>query len=211
MTLLEPDVALTDYGLAAECAVLVWLLRRERTPGDAYRLWFSCFFAAVGVAALLGGTVHGLIADRQSVSHGWLWSGTLLAIGFSALAGWALGARLMFPERCVAWIVRSAVSVYAVYAAIVIAGYHSFVIAIVHYLPAALFLLTAFLFAWRRDRSPLMLVGALGMVLTFIASGVQQAQIGLHARYFNHNALYHLIEAVALVLLYLPARSLVRR
>jgi len=31
-----------------------------------------------------------------------------------------------------------------------------------------------------------------------VAAAVQQARIALHPNYFNHNALYHLLQAIAL-------------
>jgi len=36
----------------------------------------------------------------------------------------------------------------------------------------------------------------------FAASALQQLHVGLHPRYFNHNALYHLIQGIALALLF---------
>ena len=45
------------------------------------------------------------------------------------------------------------------------------------------------------------------MVLTLVAAVVQQRKISLHPVYFNHNAFYHAIQAVALVLIYVGARG----
>ena len=38
----------------------------------------------------------------------------------------------------------------------------------------------------------------IGVVLTFVAAGVQVGEIALHPQWFNHNALYHLIQVIAL-------------
>jgi hypothetical protein len=43
------------------------------------------------------------------------------------------------------------------------------------------------------------------MVLTLVAAVVQQRRIALHPAYFNHNALYHAIQAIALGMIYLGA------
>jgi hypothetical protein len=205
MTLLEPDVTLTDYGIALECGALAWLVcRREGSDG-----WFTWFFLATGTAALLGGTVHGFLSDKQSLWYVAAWDGTLLAIGLAALSGWAVGANMLFSPGPAARIVRAAATVYLFYTVVVIFVRNEFVVAILHYLPAAIFMLSAFVMAYRRSQRQVCLVGALGMILTFVAAGVQQAGIGLHPRYFNHNALYHLIQAVALVLIYRVARSAV--
>ncbi len=50
----------------------------------------------------------------------------------------------------------------------------------------------------------------MGLLLTFVAAYVQQAKIGLNPQYFNHNALYHLIQAVALGMFFLSARQLTK-
>ena len=82
MTLLEPDVALTDFGLTIEClALAAWL--HWRTPMNPMRTWFVIFFAALGIAALLGGITHGFLDDPRSTLYGLTWSATLLAIGIA--------------------------------------------------------------------------------------------------------------------------------
>ena len=83
-------------------------------------------------------------------------------------------------------------------------------LAIAAYLPAALFLLAVFVSAGhRRGRSNVS--GTVGLALTFVAAAVQQLHIALHPVYFNHNALYHVIQGIAIVLLFLGARQLLER
>jgi hypothetical protein len=68
-------------------------------------------------------------------------------------------------------------------------------------------MLLAFAVAMARNRSPAAAAGLSGMVLTLVAAAVQQRGIALHPVYFNHNALYHAIQAVALWLIYVYARG----
>ena len=96
------------------------------------------------------------------------------------------------------------------YVAVILFVSQSFTVAIVYYLPAAAFLLIAFALAYRREQAGFLLAGLAGMVLTFVAAAVQQIRINLHPIYFNYNALYHLIQAFAFVLLFLAARALVK-
>jgi hypothetical protein len=49
------------------------------------------------------------------------------------------------------------------------------------------------------------------VALSFVAAAVQQTETSLHPLYFNHNALYHLIQAFALLLIFLAARGLLRK
>jgi hypothetical protein len=210
MTLLEPDVALTDFGLAVECAgFAAWLYRRD--PADAFlRPWFIAFFAALGLAALLGAVTHGFLADPQSQMYRVIWSATLLAIGVAALAGWALGARLLLSEIAARHVMATAGAVFAGYVAVVLLVSQSFTVAVIHYLPAAAFLLAAFILSYVQRRDRFLLAGIAGVALSFVAAAVQQTATGLHPLYFNHNALYHLIQAFALLLIFLAARGLLR-
>lgn len=209
MSLLEPDVALTDYGLALECAAFVALLYRSSSGNSALRNWFVLFFSAVGLAALAGGTVHGFIADQQSTVHILLWLTIIVAIGLAALSAWAIGAHLLFPPRIIRRVVFTAASLFVFYLGITRFVAQTYIVVIAHYLPATVFLFLALLILHRRKPAGHLRAGLSGIGLTFIAAGVQQAKFGLHP-YFNHNALYHVLQALALYLIYLAARNLIR-
>ncbi len=201
----EPVVTLTDYGLAVECAVLAALCWRHR-PGP-FRGWLTVFFVAAALAPLLGGTVHGFFPDEGPAQRV-LWSATLLAIGVTALAGWALGGLLVLSDRARRWLMTAAWIQLAVYAAVVLLVYRGFAVAIVDYLPATVFLLAAFIVAWRRTGAGSLAVAAGGLGLTLVAAAGQQAGIGVHPVWFDHNALYHLLQAIAFVMIYRGARRL---
>jgi hypothetical protein len=46
------------------------------------------------------------------------------------------------------------------------------------------------------------------MLLIFVGAAIQAGRIGVHPRYFDHNALYHFVDAVAAWLIYVAARGL---
>jgi hypothetical protein len=204
----EPVVTFTDYGLALECGLLAWLCWRRR-PGP-FRRWLTVFFFAAALAPLLGGTVHGFFPD-ETLGQRLLWTGTLLAIGVTALSGWALGGLLVLSERARHWLMVAAWVQLAVYAGVVgfISG--NFAVAIIDYLPATVFLLVAFAIAWRRSRASPLAVAAAGLGLTLVAAAGQQAGIGIHPVWFDHNALYHLLQALAFLMVYRGARFLLER
>src|SRR5262249_59114624 len=57
VTLLEPDVALTDFGLTIEClGFAAWL--HWPTPMNPLRTSFVIFFTALSIAALLDRITH---------------------------------------------------------------------------------------------------------------------------------------------------------
>ncbi|HEX9791664.1 MAG TPA: hypothetical protein VGA60_13475 [Kiloniellales bacterium] len=207
----EPDVALTDFALTIECAVLAWMLLRQPGGDRVMAAAFTVFFAALAVAALAGGLVHGFFLDAAGQAHRLLWPASLLAIGGAAAAGFHAAWRAAFAEaggRVVPWM---AVSAYAAYAAAIVFGPQDFRLAILFYLPVNIFLLLVFGHAAARHRAAAPAWAALGLLLSIGAGAVQQLKIALHPTYLSYNALYHLILAVALVLIYLGARWLIAR
>jgi hypothetical protein len=202
----EPDVALTDYGLAIECAVFVFLLcNRKQSP---LRLWFTLFFASIGAAAFLGGTVHGFFLDTASTQYRVLWPATLIAVGLTAMSAWMIGARLGLSRNIARFVRLFAALDFAVYSLLVLFVTQGFAPVVINYLPAALFLLVVFFSLHRRRKTPDLLAGIYGLLLTFLAAGVQAGGFTVHPVYLSHNALYHVIQAIALFLIFRAARSL---
>ncbi len=215
----EPDVTLTDYAVALECGLFAYWLLVSGQAGQAgqaenpLRLWFAIFFASIGVAALSGGTVHGYFPGEGTVSHSLLWGTTLIAIGVTALCGWIIGAQLYFSESVAVWIRQGAVVLFVLYCGVVLFVSRNFLVAIVYYLPATVFLLIVYGLVYQQGRESAILIGLLGLVLTFVAAGIQQAQWGFHSIYLpvslSHNALYHVVQALALFFIYWSARWLI--
>ena len=206
----EPDVTLTDYGLFAECAIFAWLIVRQPARDAALRTWTIVFFVATALAALVGGTVHGFFTDDTAGVGRVLWKASMLAIGAAALALWAIGGRLLFPRRGADRVVPFATGLTAAFAVTIVFVNDSFGVAVAGYLPAAVFVFAGFVNAavrrvwWARP-------GIWGLALSFAAAAIQQLRIALHPVYFNHNALYHLVQAVALALLFAACRGLLAR
>ena len=206
MNLHEPDVSLTDLGLAVECVWFVILLVRHSAHSKSMLDWFVAFFAATGLAAFIGALAHGLVTDVQSALYKGLWLGRFASIGLAAIASWAIGARLILSDATARAIIVCAFVAFVIYMVIVLKISQSFAVAIIYYLPSAVFLFIAFTVAYVRSRERFFAVGTAGTLMTFLASLVQQTQIGFP--YFDHNAFYHLIQAAALLLIFLAARRL---
>ena len=206
--MLDPDVTLTDYLLAILAAYFAYIIHHRGTPETGYRSWFALFFLAAGAAPLLGGTMHGFFPQEGTLAHDGLWVATLLAVGIAALAGWTIGARLILAERPARAVSSAAFVLYLAYAGIVLFVSRDFLVAIVHYLPATLFLLVAFAARYRRTGERPLAAAAVGLALTFVAAAVQQLEIPLHPTYFDHNALYHVVQAAGLWMVFVGARRL---
>ena len=189
--------------------MLALLLHRLPGPATGFRNWFIVFFYALGFAAFAGGTSHGFIHEKTSLLHTVVWNATLIAIGVVGLAAWMIGVRLVSSHAVRRGVTGAAVTFFGMYCAVVVLMVNSFVVAIMYYLPATLFLFMVFLLRYRQRRSNYGLSGMSGLLLTIAAAGIQQAGVGLHPIWFDHNTLYHLIQAVAILLLFVAARGFI--
>ena len=207
----EPAVTLTDYGLAVEAVLMAYRLARRPTRSPALRSSFVLFFGATSLAALAGGTVHGFYPDAETTGHRVLWPVTLGAIGLAALAAWVIGARLAFAPPVAGRLTALATAAFAAYGAVVLCGRQRFSVAVTNYLPAAAFLFIVFARRAARDRERPVLAGLAGIALTGLAAGVQHRRVTPHVPSVDHNTLYHLLQAVALVLFFRSARWLVEQ
>jgi hypothetical protein len=203
----EPDVTFTDYAVALECAVFAGLILKSGLR-SCLGAWFVFFFGSLSLGALLGGTVHGFFLDESTVGYKILWPATLIALGLTALAAWGIAARMLFSTRTARRISLGATLLFLLYCGVILFVKQDFFIAILHYLPPAIFLLMAWFILYRRTQSKRVCIGVLGLGLTFVTAGVQQAQVMLHPVYFNHNAFCHLIQAIALFMIFMSARWL---
>lgn len=208
----EPAVALTDYALSIESVVLAALLwfkygRAQRGgPGLLPARWFTLFVATISLPSLLAGTFHGFVEDDSTLPGMVLWRGVMLTIGVVAFVGANAAGTLWSPV--VRKIVKGVMSLsFVAYCALIFLRSQEYLYAILIYLPASLFLLISFMFSYVRTRNRHLLLGATGMLLTFLAAGVQQSSLRFSG--LDHNALYHIVQAIALVLVYLGALAAV--
>jgi hypothetical protein len=202
-TMTQPDVALTDFVLACECLVFAYLLKPARTRPLA--LAFIVFFLSLALASAVGGTVHGFFEDPSTSGHRVLWTLTLFAIGVTAFSGTRISALLVFHAPVVLAISRAAALLFVSYCLVILLVSDRFLVAIINYLPVVLFLAWALLIAYGRSRRSPFLIGFAGVCVMLVAAGVQQAKLGIHPRYFNHNAVYHVLQGIGLAMLFLPA------
>lgn len=180
MPISEPMTLATDYALGAVAAVL-GLRLRPVSSGWALAL------LAVAAAAFLGGTWHGLIQSEL------LWKATLLAAGVASCAMVVGSARLTAQGTLLQALLILAAVTLALYSVWVLLNDDFLGVIADSGLSLAL---VGALHLWRRDGW--MIVG----VATSVAAALVQATgVGLHA-HFNHNDLYHVMQALALFFFY---------
>jgi hypothetical protein len=204
MTISEPATLVTDYLLALFTGVLaLQLLAAANRAGPGRmareRRWWAAAFGLTALAGATGGTVHGF---QHALAPGvvdvlWLVSlESLVGASFAVVGGAIAFADSAQPIRSRA--TTAAGLVFAAYA-VGLVGRPIFLFAIVGY--AAAF---AVLVAIRLRARPLDASGRLvlwGVAVSVMAAAIQQSGWAIH-RYFNHNDLYHVVQAAGVWLLY---------
>ena len=190
----DPDVVFTDLGLAALGGYFAWRLR-GRTG--------MMVMAGLASAAFWGAMFHAFFPAQTATTGGYgIWLLVAFSIAVVAESLLDFGLRILVDRlspRASARntrVRRGVVFGYCIFfAAIVLFVDESFSTIVRVYAPILLLALIASLVArWWYIAS--------GLVMAALASLLQQARVALHPVYFDHNAVYHVLQAVALVLLY---------
>jgi len=205
----EPAVVLTDLVLAVLGAVLCWRLRglgRVILGGLASAAFWGAIFHAFFPAKTA--TTAGFIAWLPVAFSILVVAASLLDMALSILV-----ARLTpggSPGGGKTKIRRAFVVLYSIlFAGVVLFIDESFATIVLLYGPTLVLGLAAAAFEAIRTRSRggAWALVALGLTLSAAAAMLQQAGVALHPVYFDHNAVYHVVQAAALVVLYLGFRE----
>jgi hypothetical protein len=202
----EPATLVTDYLLGAFTAVLAWrLFAAARDRRSVPQWWWGVAFAATAVAGVAGGTVHGFRESLHPGANAALWLITLeglVVAAFSVIRGTLAGSRLS--SGTVFALSLAAAAAYAAYG-VWLAWNPRFVFAIAAYGVALVVLVGFKVSAWRTERAAGRWMIA-GVLVSVVAALVQQSGWAIH-RHFNHNDLYHVIQAFGVWLLYRGAAA----
>jgi hypothetical protein len=202
MTIHEPATLATDYLLAALAAILAWRLRRRLPPGNRPAHGWCYALGLTAAAAAVGGSSHGFGPNLPPGPAQALWVLTLLLLSMtSAAMSMSLIEEIAPPGQRAFW---------RLFVALKFAGFaigellHPvYLVAIVDYGTAMLAWLAAALILRRRWCA--WTIAAIAFSL--VAAVVQQSRWDISPA-FNHNDLYHVIQAFALACFYLAALRL---
>ena len=195
----EPDVTLTDYLLFIECIVIFFLLLKQKNA-----LYYNLLFLFTGIASFTGGTVHGF-CENNTLIREFFWFSTLLSIGAASWIIWILAGTLAYPKFVKIFKILGFLQFLSL-SILIFFFTQAFWTVIVHYLPATIFLLLAF-FKKYINGEKIFLWGIFSVILSILAAFFQYIEIGIHPTYFNHNAVYHVIQFIAFILLAILAKK----
>lgn len=176
----EPTTLVTDYLLCIGAAVFAARLWRPN------RLW-ALAFACTSAASFFGGTYHGFEPVLEPLAVLLLWKAAVFAIALASFFLLAGSGRVLAVVGIVKLVVFMSWMI----------AHNDFVFVIADY-GATLLLVGIAQFVYREPGRRWVLAS---IALSVVAAGVQQSGLDLH-RHFNHNDLYHVIQLVALWLLY---------
>jgi len=204
MTINDPDVVYTDLGLAVLGAYLAWRLWRERS-GMARA--GAVIMGALASAAFFGAVFHAFFPSNTETRAGfYAWIPVSLSIMVVSCTLLALGLRVLVPGlgQNVRQLLVAAYC--ATFAYVVLFVDESYGTIVRFYAPTLiLFLIAAVREALRQQTRAWWLLAA-AFALSIVAALLQQMKVALHPIYFDHNALYHVLQGIALVLLYFGFR-----
>ena len=199
----EVVTMVTDYLLAATgFGAAMWLWKSAAgVPGR----WWAVAFVATGVAAVLGGTSHGYAPVIDKQTHGLVWRLTYVTVGianFCVLYGAALAA---VPRRLLrATVVVLLARLLVVAAALIVVAQFRYVLYDYAFTLVGLLALAAALGAQRRPGGGWVVAG---VAASAIGAVVQLTRVG-QGRVFNHNDLFHVVQAIGIALYARGGRAL---
>lgn len=202
ITVHEPAVVYTDLGLAALGGVFSWRLATRAGHAPVARAG-AVVMGGLASAALWGAIFHAFFPAKTATRAGFMaWMPVAISIGVVASALLYLGILLLVPSLSVR-MRRALVGVYAAGFALTVAFVdESFTMIVRLYGPMLVLMLVASAHQAIARRGAWAWLVAAGVATSMVAAALQQARVAVHPVYFDHNAVYHVVQGVALVLLY---------
>lgn len=193
MTIHEPATLLTDYLLTALGVWLAWRLRRSSSIHiPAVRWWYRALLS-LALSAFVGGSYHGFAPNLPAVADELWW---MLVLWIICLIGFTMGSALVceLVPHATQWIWKRLLIAKFICASAIVILLPDFMVAIADYGSVMLAWAVAAALVRRPWRWPVLAAVA----LSGLAAWVQQRGIGFSAQ-FNHNDVFHIIQAFALI------------
>ena len=197
----EPMTMVTDYLLALFAWIFAYFILANGY--DEVQLYWSLSLIVTGIGAVGGGSSHGFKEFFSEKINSVLWKTSIIPIGIGAyLMGVAsINSSLDWQYR---WTINLLLAFTTLLYCIWIAFVNDkFIYVIFYYAP--LMLLVLALQVLRYLLSHLGGYIILGVLVSFLAAGIQITTKEKLPKYFNNNDLFHVMQIIGLYLFYLGA------
>lgn len=197
---------LTDVALSLQTLLYAIVLRRASGRSQTTARAWSAAFAAVSLAAFAGALTHALHPDsdidwvRTLRKTAWKAVGITTAVASGLMLTAAIFSAAPRGRRHF-YLLPTAVKTVSFAFATWVSG--SFLYTILDYVISMAVVLMVQASKWNKSEAAPWL--SAGILLSFIAAGLQRSGVVLHAN-FNHNDLYHLVQIGAFHLLFVGAK-----
>jgi hypothetical protein len=211
ISIYECDVAVTDFLLFIESVIFSTIFYRHFSNEMLGRL-LAAFFLSLGLSSLLGACFHAFFPDKTATGGGLiLWMMVSFNIGIAASVLWGINAVVAKGTSFLKATAPFVLLNMAVFLYVIMFVNHQFKTIIAFYLPPLMMLafIACIKFLKKEGLSWVYLFA--GIMLSFIAAAVQYFKIDLHPKFFNFNALYHLIQGASLLIIFVSFRSVLRK
>lgn len=199
MIIHEPVTLLTDYLLTLLGGGLAWRLWRDTAMSIAAVRWWFRALLVLALSALVGGSYHGFAPNFPGIVDEIWWRLVLWTI---CLLGYTMGAALVceFSSSSGRVFLKRLLVTKLVLSSTIVLILPDFFVAIIDYGSAMLAWLVGALMVRRTWRGWIIVAVLLSMAAAWVQqNGAQWAGV------LNHNDLFHLIQALALVAFYRAA------
>lgn len=205
----EPMTMITDYLIALELMIFIVLLNPSFSNlfSNLPKLAFTFLFLSTAIGAIAGGTSHGfteyLGADRHKLT--WLVTVQSIALGTTFFELAIIAEYFSSTSRIIlAILVVAQLVIYEIW--ILSKEEIKFFYVIVNYGGTMIIGLIYLVFRYFQENEQSAQLLIVGIVIAFIAAGIQQSGFKLH-QHFNHNDIYHIVQMIALYFFYLAAKE----
>ena len=199
----ELTTAVTDLFLALVCLIGIGLILRSgirRTEGQRGAVWIGAF-GLLAAAGLLGFAAHGL--ELSPEAERLLWQPLYLSLGW-AVSLFAAGVMIDLRGSPLSrWTIAALLAAGGLFYAATLVYSGAFIVFVLYEAAALLFALGAYLHLRFRDRESYSLWMAAGIAVSIAGAAIQASgPYSLRIVWvFDHNGLFHLVQAVGVALL----------
>lgn len=203
MRIYEVNVAVTDFVLFLESGIFAWLLFRQGKRSLGVFL-----FAFLGISSFSGAIFHAFFPLKAESPGGLIiWIFTTASIGLVAVTVLHIVGRLS-GSSVVSKVMRIAAPVFfACYAYALLFIDYGYLMVIKFYGPVILLLGVVAAAKYSTSRKAVLLYLLAGVGLSIIAGVVQSLHVNIGISYLDYNTLYHIVQGIGLVFLYLFFRK----
>ncbi len=193
--------AFTD-GLIAVCSGYwaISLITLSSQTGMSVQHYWGYGYGLIALGSLLGAISHGFGPNFPEYISKIIWKLTVASLGWTSFFLVIGSFYFIFPLSVIIWLRWVPIALLVMYH-IVIFFNDEFKVAIFFYAPGMIFACIGFGYGYLTFGSGSAGIVCLGLLMSFIAAGVQIKGVTIH-KHFNHNDLYHVIQLIALYVIY---------